>query len=208
VEGAGSVVDRCRAGDAAAFAELFRSHRAEVARVVHRMLGPSPDLEDVVQEVFFQVHRSIGSFNGRARFTTWLYRVSVNVVLMHRRAARSRPVLGQLPEGVELADPRPLPEEALARSGRIAAFFRLLDRLSEKKRTVFVLHDIEGLTAREIGDIVKAPVLTIRTRLFYARREIEAMLSQDPTLAPLLLLLAGSRSAQNGTSAVRKEQVS
>jgi RNA polymerase sigma-70 factor (ECF subfamily) len=131
----------------------------------------------------------------------------VNVVLMQRRAARSRPVVGQFPPGCVLVDSRPLPEDELARNGRIAAFFRLLDQLSEKKRTVFVLHDIEGLSASEIAAIVKAPVLTVRTRLFYARRELEAMLSREPALAPLLTAMADQPRPRRST-AVRKESVS
>src|SRR5512142_3550350 len=74
------LVARCQAGDRAAFREIFRLHRGDVARLVQRMLGQSADLEDVVQEVFFQVHRSIKDFRGQARFSTWLYRVTVNVV--------------------------------------------------------------------------------------------------------------------------------
>jgi RNA polymerase sigma-70 factor (ECF subfamily) len=165
-----------------AFRDLFRRHRSDVARLVHRMLGPSSDLDDVVQEVFLQVHRSIRDFRGSSQFSTWLYRVTVNVVLMHRRAARSRPVFSEAPPGVAPRDARPLPDEQVARLARVRAFQRLLDRLSDKKRTVFVLHELEGLSPAEIARIVAAPVLTVRTRLFYARRELAAMLSEEPTL--------------------------
>jgi RNA polymerase sigma-70 factor (ECF subfamily) len=149
------------------------------------MMGHSPDLEDVVQEVFFQVHRSIKDFRGQARFSTWLYRVTVNVVLMHRRAAKSRPVLVEAPEGLTPADVGPLPDDDAARRARVRAFRRLLDRLSEKKRVVFVLHELEGVAAAEISKIVEAPVLTVRTRLFYARKELAEMLREEPTLAAL-----------------------
>jgi DNA-directed RNA polymerase specialized sigma24 family protein len=80
-----SLVERCQRGDAEAFRDLFREHRQDVARLAQRMLGRKTDLEDVVQEVFLQVHRSIRDFRHGARFSTWLYRVTVNVVLMHRR---------------------------------------------------------------------------------------------------------------------------
>jgi RNA polymerase sigma-70 factor (ECF subfamily) len=179
------VVARAQRGDRAAFAELFRRHRGDVARLVFRMLGPSADSEDVVQEVFLQVHRSLAEFRGQAKFSTWLHRVTVNVVLMVRRAARSRPVFA----GEAVADQEPdrglLPDEDAARRARIEAFRRLLDRLPEKKRTVFVLHEIEGLAPVEIAEIVDAPVLTVRTRLFYARRELAEMMRTEPTLAAL-----------------------
>jgi RNA polymerase sigma-70 factor (ECF subfamily) len=102
---------------------------------------------------------------------------------MHRRAARSRPqlVYPQLEDAQ--ADPHTSPDEDLARSERISAFRRILDKLAEKKRTVFVLHEIEGLSPSEIAHIVGAPVLTVRTRLFYARRELAEMLRQEPSLA-------------------------
>jgi RNA polymerase sigma-70 factor (ECF subfamily) len=63
------------------------------------------------------------------------------------------------------------------------AFQRLLSRLADKKRIVFVLHELEGMAPAEIAEVVGAPVLTVRTRLFYARRELEAMLAEEPTLA-------------------------
>ena len=179
------LVERCRAGDAEAFREIFRQYRSEVARLVHRMLGRSADLEDIVQEVFLQVHRSIRDFQGKARFSTWLYRVTVNVVLMHRRAAKSRPVFSVAPDGLVPADARALPDDQVARLRRGRAFYRLLDRLSDKKRTVFVLHELEGMAPSEIAKVVGAPVLTVRTRLFYARRELLTMIREEPALASL-----------------------
>jgi RNA polymerase sigma-70 factor (ECF subfamily) len=179
------LVERCKAGDRVAFGELFAAYRADVARLVQRMLGPTADMEDVVQEVFFQVHRSIKDFRGTARFYTWLYRVTVNVVLMHRRALRSRPVLEPVIGEAITRDRGPLPDEQVARLSRVRAFYRLLDRLSEKKRTVFVLHEIEGMSPADIAKLVSAPILTVRTRLFYARRELLALLREEPALAAL-----------------------
>jgi RNA polymerase sigma-70 factor (ECF subfamily) len=180
------VVTRCRAGDAEAFRELFRAHREDVARLAYRMTGKAADLEDLVQEVFLQVHRSISDFRGESRFSTWLYRLTVNVVLMHRRAAKSRPQLVGESIVSQPKDQRLLPDELVVRQRRIAAFRRLVDSLSEKKRTVFVLHELEGLSPAEIGKIVGAPVLTVRTRLFYARREVLAMIREEPALAGLV----------------------
>ena len=182
-----ALVKASQQGDRAAFAKLFRRHRGDVARLVYRMLGPTADAEDVVQEVFLQVHRSLGEFRGQAKFTTWLHRVAVNVVLMTRRAAKSRPALHheREPEADHEPDHGPLPDEDAVRSQRIEAFRRLLDRLAEKKRAVFILHEIEGRSPAEIAELVDAPVLTVRTRLFYARRELDAMMRDEPALAQL-----------------------
>jgi len=176
------LIERCKAGDGSAFREVFRNHRADVARLALRMTSRPGDLEDLVQEVFLQVYRSIKDFRGQSRFSTWLYRVTVNVVLMQRRAARSRPVLQEASDESFGADARELPDDQLARTRRVAAFYRLLDRLSDKKRAVFVLHELEGLSPSEVAKVVNAPVLTVRTRLFYARRELLEMLRDEPAL--------------------------
>jgi RNA polymerase sigma-70 factor (ECF subfamily) len=181
-----TLVSRAASGDTEAFKGLFQRHRADVARLVYRMLSAPADLDDVVQEVFVQVFRSLKDFRGQSKFSTWLHRVTVNVVLMHRRSARSRPVLTEEAPSDLVADERQtLPDEDAERHERMRAFERLLARLADKKRIVFVLHELEGLSPTEIADVVGAPVLTVRTRLFYARRELEAMLPDEPSLAGL-----------------------
>jgi RNA polymerase sigma-70 factor, ECF subfamily len=177
------MVARCQRGDGEAFRQLFLRHRSDVARLVFRMVGPRDELEDIVQEVFLQVHRSLKDFRGQSKFSTWLHRVTVNVVLMHRRAAKSRPQLVQPQPEETQPDSRLSPDEDAARLERMRAFRRVIDRLAEKKRTVFLLHELEGLAPTEIATIVGAPVLTVRTRLFYARRELAEMLKLEPTLA-------------------------
>ncbi len=180
--GVDDLVLRASRGDRSAFRALYDAHRKQVARLVFRMLGSPREVDDVVQDVFVQVFRSLGDFRGQSKFTTWLHRVTVNVVLMHRRAKKSRPAEGaETPLDFE-AD-RPLPDAEAASLRRRRAFARLVETIGEKKRIVFVLHDLEGLSPAEIGEIVDAPVLTVRTRLFYARRELEALLATDPELA-------------------------
>ena len=183
---ADELITRAATGDTAAFRALYLRHRGDVARLVYRMLGARSDLDDVVQEVFFQVFRSLKDFRGQAKFSTWLHRVTVNVVLMHRRAAKSRPTYSEeAPADLSEDHKSVLPDEDTARRERVRAFARLLERLADKKRIVFVLHELEGLAPAEIAKVVGAPVLTVRTRLFYARREIEAMLGEEPSLAAL-----------------------
>jgi RNA polymerase sigma-70 factor (ECF subfamily) len=180
------LLQRAATGEAAAFRELFQRHKNDVTRLVYRMLAGSADLEDVVQEVFVQVFRSLKDFRGQSKFSTWLHRVTVNVVLMHRRSARSRPILtDEIPGDMVPDDRQALPDEDFERLERMRAFQRLLARLADKKRIVFVLHELEGLPPSEISEIVGAPILTVRTRLFYARRELEAMLADEPALANL-----------------------
>ena len=176
------LVARAASGDRLAFRDLYARHRAPVARLVFRLGLSNAELEDAIQEVFIQVHKSLKDFRGQSKFSTWLHRVTVNVVLMHRRALRSRPSYAEEPKH-EPAGDSSLPDDDAETSERLRAFKRLLDRLGEKKRDVFVLHDLEGVAPAEIAQIVGAPVLTVRTRLFYARRELEVMLGEEPALA-------------------------
>jgi RNA polymerase sigma-70 factor (ECF subfamily) len=188
-------VGRAAAGDRAAFREVYARHRQDVARLVFRMLGPRPEAEDVIQEVFFQVFRSLKDFRGQSKFSTWLHRVTVNVVLMHRRSAKSRPVFADEPIPDSRVNAQTIqPDEDMARRERVRAFRRLLDRLAEKKRVVFILHELEGMAPAEIAKVVGAPILTVRTRLFYARRELESMLAEEPALTGILAEIASSSS--------------
>jgi RNA polymerase sigma-70 factor (ECF subfamily) len=199
------IVKRAQRGDTEAFAELFRKHRNAVAAIAYRMLGPGADLEDMVQEVFLQVHRSLPDFRGQSKFSTWLHRVAVNVVLMARRRARSRPQYAPEEHARHEADVGPSPDQDVAKARRVEAFRRLLEKLSEKKRTVYVLHELEGMPPAEIARVVDCPVLTVRTRLFYARRELATLMRSEPTLAHLADVSRGSQ-AKKGRSKGKKKK--
>ncbi|MGO8992467.1 MAG: RNA polymerase sigma factor [Polyangiaceae bacterium] len=195
------LIAKAGAGDRAAFRVLYSRHREAVSRLVFRMLGGSRDIDDVVQEVFFQVYKSLKDFRGQSKFSTWLHRVTVNVVLMHRRAAKSRPTYAEEPHPDTTPDDEVVsPDVDADRRARVRAFARVLERLAEKKRVVFILHELEGVAPAEIAQIVGAPVLTVRTRLFYARREIEAMLGDEPVLAALRGTLTGAAPSDGSES--------
>ncbi|MBL8938765.1 MAG: sigma-70 family RNA polymerase sigma factor [Archangium sp.] len=176
-----SLVDRAKAGDVSAFRELYAQHQRQVSRQL-AFLVPRSDLEDVLQDVFIEVFRSIRRFEGKSAFTTWLYRVTVHVAMKSRRKhTRSRlDVVEDVPEQV---DERPRPEDvslSAERQGRVEA---LLEQLSPKKRAVLVMHDLQGVDAQTIAQVLDTNILTVRTRLFYARRELEALAKDDPALA-------------------------
>jgi RNA polymerase sigma-70 factor, ECF subfamily len=164
-------------------------YRADVTRLAHRLLGGRTDLDDVVQEVFLEVYKSLEAFPPNARFSTWLWRMTVQVVSM-RRAALSGAASA---DAHETAAPQgeSLPDESAAR-GRVQALFRLLNRLSDKHRVAFVLHELEGHSPGEIAKIVGAPLLAVHTRIFYARRELAALMAEEPALARLASDLAPS----------------
>jgi RNA polymerase sigma-70 factor, ECF subfamily len=175
------LIARCQKGEKEALGELYRLYRAEVSRNLHRMLGPGRvDLEDVLQEVFIEVFRSIARFRGDAKVSTWLYRVCVNVALQRLRKRKRRAEVSA--DSVEERITDETPERDLDTRRRLDAVYRILDELSPKKRVVFILHEIEGCEPREIAGIVGAPVLTVRTRLHYARKEFYARAAHDARL--------------------------
>lgn len=175
------VIERARAGDSTAFRELYSQHHRQVSRQL-MFLVPRADLEDVLQDVFIEVFRSIKRFEGKSAFSTWLYRVTVHVAMKSRRKqTRSRlDIVEELPDR---SDERPQPLEvslSAERQGRVEA---LLEQLAPKKRAVLVMHDLQGMEAATIAEILETNVLTVRTRLFYARRELEVLAKADPALA-------------------------
>jgi RNA polymerase sigma-70 factor (ECF subfamily) len=147
-----------------------------------------------VQEVFIEAFRSIVRFRSESKLSTWLYRVCVNVALQRLRKRRRR---GEVVQGdrIDSSDER-TPHRLLEAQERMRAVYRILDRLAPKKRMVFVLHEIEGREPKEIASLVGAPVLTVRTRLHYARKEFYDRASREPALGDL----PATRSAKGKTS--------
>jgi len=167
------LVRACRAGTRAAHEEFYRRYRRQVAAALYRVLNDRNELEDLVQEVFVIAFRGLDKFRGDARVSTWLYRICVNVALgrIRTRVRKPPPVLVADPLD-ERADESPdTPERELQRSRARERVHRLLAELPPKKRIVLYLHEIEGLDLKEIAAIVGAHPVTVRTRLFYARKE-------------------------------------
>ena len=170
------LIERCRAEERAAHDELYHRFRRQVAGNLYRVLGDRTDLEDLVQEVFVIAFRGLDRFRGDARLSTWLYRICVNVALGRIRTRRRRPTaIGVNDLDVAAADPtheRPeTPEKSLQRQRDRERVYRALEHLAPKKRVVLYLHEIEGLDLKEIAYLVESNPVTVRTRLFYARRE-------------------------------------
>src|SRR5262245_44751248 len=171
------LIERCRADERAAQDEFYYRFRRQVAGNLYRVLGDRTDLEDLVQEVFVIAFRGLDRFRGDARLSTWLYRICVNVALGRIRTRRRRPPpIGVLDLDATAADPsltdRPeTPEKSLQRRQDRERVYRALELLAPKKRIVLYLHEIEGLDLKEIAYLVDSNPVTVRTRLFYARRE-------------------------------------
>ncbi|MBW2277936.1 MAG: sigma-70 family RNA polymerase sigma factor [Deltaproteobacteria bacterium] len=181
------LVARCRAGEASAYREVYQLHRSAVYGVVARMISIEADREEVVQDAFLQIFKSLGNFRGTAKLSTWAHRVAVNVTLQHirRKGRRVKLHLREVVPEVSTASngnatDAESPEGEAMRHERQRAVQRTLDTLAPKKRAALVLADFQGKSSKEIAAIVGAPALTVRTRLFYARKEFYAQLAREP----------------------------
>ena len=180
---------RWRRGEDRAFADIFKTYRGLVYGVLHHLLPGDPDLEDVVQTAFLEVYRSLDSFEGRAKLSSWIARVALHVGYHHLRRRRNRPAdYSGEPKIPERSDARPEadPETGARRAEAIQRIHSILGTLPEKKRTVFILNDLQGMPQEEVAEVVKASVATVRTRLFYARKEFWKRAAQDPVLKDLV----------------------
>jgi len=157
------------------FHQFYVTHADFVRRVVARLLGPDSDVDDVVQEVFLVALRKRESFAGRAQASTWLYAIARRVVLAARRRARLRRFFGldTVPERAA----GPTPQQVFEHRESSQRLYALLERISDKKRTVFILYEVEGLPGEEIARIVGCPLKTVWTRLHHARRELHKLAS-------------------------------
>ena len=179
------LVERCVAGEREALGELYRRHKNEALRFIRHAVRNTQDADDMLQEVFVEVARSLRKFEGRAAFSTWLHRICVRTAVRQMKR-RYRQVGEQEQEPSpqhEPADASPGPDDQTATRDRAARIRVLLEQLAPKKRMVLVLHDLEGVSPKDISALVGAPVLTVRTRLFYARKELAALASRDAALA-------------------------
>lgn len=175
------LIDRCIAGERSAHEEFYRGHCRLVAGNLLRVLGDRSDLDDLVQEVFVIAFRGLPKFRREARLSTWLYRICVNVALgrIRTKTRRPPPILKADPVAQDVRVSPDSPETLLAREQARAKVYRLLDRLPAKKRMVLYLHEIEGHDLKEIAYLVGANPVTVRTRLFYARKDFYKLLVED-----------------------------
>jgi RNA polymerase sigma-70 factor, ECF subfamily len=179
------LIARCRADERSAHDEFYHRFRRQVAGNLYRVLGDRSDLDDLVQEVFVIAFRGLERFRGDARLSTWLYRICVNVALGRIRTRKRRPAaIGLADLDSAAADPslteRPeTPAQSLQRREDQERVYRALEVLAPKKRIVLYLHEIEGMDLKEIAYLVDSNPVTVRTRLFYARKEFYRVLTGE-----------------------------
>ena len=181
----GALVASCRSGDAAAFARLVQLHEGMVVNLSARLLGDCEEARDVAQEVFLQVYRMLGRFEGRSSLKTWIYRIAVNQCHNKRRLwhRRRRDREDALEEGL-LVERAPgaregasaSPYEAARQEERARRVQSALLQVSFEHRSVLVLREVEGLTCEEVGAVLGVPEGTVKSRLSRAREAMRLQL--------------------------------
>jgi RNA polymerase sigma-70 factor (ECF subfamily) len=175
------LLDRCRAGELAAYDGLVLACQDRVFNLCWRMCGSRTDAEDFTQDTFVKAFESLGRFDGRARFYTWLFRIAANLVISARRK-RSRACLVSIDATTEDTDgggPRSLaekldsgeigPDDRASEQERQSLVLAALATLDEEQRCIVTLRDLESLGYGEIADILNVPVGTVKSRLHRAR---------------------------------------
>ena len=152
-------------------AEVFREHGAFVFRLLRRLGVPDADLDDLTQDVFIIVHRSLDRYEERNQIRAWLYRICVREA---SRLRRSRKPMGTVDVDTLVEPAGSSPEDAAQANQARADFDRLLGVLDEERRTVFVLYEVEELSMEEVAKVVGCPLATAYSRLRSARQLVLA----------------------------------
>ena len=173
-------IERAKQGDAQAFQALYDRHKRRVYSLCLRMTANTAEAEDLTQEAFLQLYRKIATFRGESAFSTWLHRLSVNVVLMHLRK-KSLPVvsLEETTQGSDDDSPKKdFGADDLALAGSIdrLQLQKAVDDLPPGYRTIFVLHDVEGYEHNEIATIVGCSIGNSKSQLHKARMKLRDLL--------------------------------
>lgn len=176
------VLSRLAAGDAEALAECFRRYGSRVWRTTRAILGQAAEAEDATQEIFLKVREKVASFDRRGPFSAWLRRLAVNhsLNLLDRRRRQEATTI-ELPQTMEARSPAC--QETPASFETKEALERALERLPDEQRMALVLRELDGLTYREIAEVLSIPIGTVMSRLARARERLLGTAERDPQAA-------------------------
>ena len=177
------LVARSRTGDAESFNELISRWERPIYALAYRVIGREEDARDVTQETFLRAFRGLAAFKGQAKFSSWLYRIALNLCRDWIRRKKRSP-MATLPEDIELEDlasdtgPTETVEDLVSRRELSELVEAAMARLPEEQRTAIILKEYHGMTFQEIADLQGCPLSTVKTRLYQGlsvlRRELGA----------------------------------
>ncbi len=190
-----ALVERFKTGDLAAFELLVKKYQRSVLNLVYRFTGDSSRAEDLTQEVFVRVYRALGGFEAKARFFTYLYKITLNLCLKEReREQRRRTYSLDDRQGDEDARPREIQdpsgsaEDQVARQDTARIVREAVMSLPEEQRTAVILHRFHGLTYEELAEVLDITLPAVKSRLHRAKLALRERLSDyvkpPPTREP------------------------
>jgi RNA polymerase sigma-70 factor, ECF subfamily len=165
------LVARSTGGDLDSFNQLVLRWERPIYALAYRVIGREDEARDVAQEAFMRAFRGLGGFKGQAKFSSWLYRITLNLCRDWIRRQRRTPV-SQAPEGIDIielageGEPSESIEDLVARRQLGRAVARIMAQLPEDQRTAIILKEYHGLTFQEIADMLECPLSTVKTRLY------------------------------------------
>ncbi len=180
------MISRAQRGDADCFGSLYGMYKRRVYPLCLRMTGNTADAEDLTQEAFLQLYRKISTFRGESAFSTWLHRLTVNVVLMHlRKKSLPQVSLEEMLEPREDGPKRDIGarDDQLVGSIDRIVLERSIANLAPGYRSAFVMHDIQGYEHKEIAGIMKCSTGNSKSQLHKARVKLRDLLQQNHTTA-------------------------
>jgi RNA polymerase sigma factor (sigma-70 family) len=179
------LIQQLRAGDEGAFKSLVANYQDLVYNTALGIVQNSEDAEDVAQEVFIQVYRSIDQFKGDARLSTWIYRITTTKALDHIRSRKRKKRFAFItslfgPNDELIHEPVDFqhPGVALDRKEQAALLFRMIEQLPENQKVAFTLHKTEELSYQEISDVMQISVSAVESLLFRARQNLRKLLEK------------------------------
>ncbi len=170
-----ALIQRCLRGDQAAWERIVRLHWRRVFNVAYKFVGKHDEAEDLTQDIFIKIFKSLGTFDRRANFQTWLVSVSRNLCIDHYRSVRKeRQTIDRDVDANELAPaaPEPGPIAALEQRDRISLLREALAALPDSLRTAVVMRDIQEWSYQEIAERLKLPEGTVKSRINRGRNEL------------------------------------
>ena len=182
----GDLVKRARRGDLAAYDELVKRYQERIYATIYHMTGNHEDANDLAQEAFIKAFQALKSFKGGSSFYTWLYRIAINKTInfLKQRKNRHHFSLNDLDFNTEhnpdlvalISHKTPQRDAGLAELQK--KLNEALFKLSEPHRMVVVLHDVQGVSHEEIAEAMNCDIGTVRSRLFYARQQLQGHLAE------------------------------
>lgn len=183
-DAARDLVRRCVEGDRAAQTRLFREEVRRVHGLLYRVLGPNGPHEDLIQETFLRVFKSLPQFRGDALLSTWIGGIALNVAYGHLRSNPPPTVRLELVPDTRANEVEA--EQQLAARQGLRRVYQILDRMDPRLRVAFTLHAIDGRPLREVAELMSASVVATKARVWRARRELDRRAKRDPLLLSIL----------------------